>query len=134
MTYDEMLYGIEEFLNDVYPGVKGMPTELVSLMTSNDPKKALENKAVLHPEEEVECDPLIATEFLDNLNKQLDNNICPSSFQMIGNLGCIHSSEKKMTYSEATDYCTRQANSQLLHLETVEDVDVLKKNNMIGIL
>ena len=132
LTLDEMLYEAKEFLRDVYPGAKDMPTKLVGLMTSNDPRKSVERTAVLHPEKEKECDLSINSENLQILNEQLNDNFCPDGFKMYGSVGCLHFGEKQMTYSEATHYCTNHGGSQLLHLESFEDAEVLKENDIIG--
>ena len=43
---------MEEFLRDVYPGSKSMPNELIDLMTSPDPQKAMSIQANLNTEED----------------------------------------------------------------------------------
>ena len=43
---------MEEFLRDVYPGSKSLPNELIDLMTSPDPQRAMNIKANLNTEED----------------------------------------------------------------------------------
>ena len=51
-TTDDIQKQMEEFLRDVYPGLKTMPNELIDLMTSPDPQKAMSIKANLNTEED----------------------------------------------------------------------------------
>jgi hypothetical protein len=132
LTYDEMIFEAKEFLKDVYPGAKEKPTKLVSLMSSRDPQKVIESEAVLHPDKEKMCDRESDSETLETLNKQLNNDFCPKDFEMFGKSGCIHSSDIQMTYSDAKDYCTDHASSQLLYFETLEEVQLLNANNILG--
>ena len=43
---------MQEFLRDVYPGMKALPNQLVELLTSPDPYTTLTVKANLNPEDE----------------------------------------------------------------------------------
>ena len=43
---------MEEFIRDVYPGSKSLPNELIDLMTSPDPQKAMSIKANLNTEDD----------------------------------------------------------------------------------
>ena len=123
---------VENFLRDVYPGAKGTPTQLVAVMTSNDPKKSLETSAVLQQSEEPECDAESIEHIVSTLNQQLNDDGCPDPFQNIDDLGCVHSSQSGMTYDQATDYCKELNGAQLLYFTSFENLKALNKYYTTG--
>ena len=51
----EMAKMVQRFLRDKYPGAKAFPNQLVKLMASQDPARALERNSILEPPNE-SCD------------------------------------------------------------------------------
>ena len=132
MTFDEMLLEAKNFLRDVYPGAKETPTKLVTLMEADDPEVIVQNEAVLLPNVEKSCDLASNLETFENLNKHLQNDLCPEGFEMIDGLGCIHISELQLTYNEASDYCKRQNGAEILLLVSEDEFKIVNEYNMIG--
>ena len=131
MTDEQMMEQVEDFLRDVYPGANGKPTQLIKLLSSDNPKGALQNEAVLGIAET--CDPSSNLEILNSLNKELNNDSCPDEFEKLGDAKyCIHSNEALMTYNEATEYCNEQRNAELFYLDSYEDLRALNKHRMAG--
>ena len=87
-TADELDNLLNEFLGDVYPGAKDVPTKFASVLSANDPEQAVENKAVLVPEDEPQCNEKNNEEFLENLNKKMSRD-CPLPFKNLGETTCI---------------------------------------------
>ena len=134
VTYDEMLLEMEDFMRDVYPGAKDIPTKFVTLMTSDDPKQAVENEAVVLPVQEEECDETSNRVIVNDLNKQLNNDFCPDGFTKFGNIGCVMAAESKMDYNEASTYCQEMDGASIIQLNSYEDIKVLDEHNIIGAL
>ena len=80
MTYDQMIRQINEFLEDVYPGANDNPTKLVTTMVAADPEASIKNEAIVLTEQESECDETSNKNILSEMNKQLNNDFCPSGF------------------------------------------------------
>ena len=129
MTYDEMMSHVDQFLRDVYPGATDIPTKLVHLLTSNQPRKSFTNDAVMYQSFEQKCDEASNRKTLESLNKQLNNDTCPDGFKMGRDNTCLHFANTQMTFNDATDYCQQQGGSQLLQLGSYE---VLKMFNGYG--
>ena len=125
LTNEEMMRQVEDFLKNVYPGSKGNPTELIKVMTSSDPKTALQNEALSGKEEK--CDSSFNHEIANTLNKDLNNDTCPDGFEMLGNLYCVHQAGVQMSNDEAYQYCNDQGGAELLHLDSYEDLYALNK-------
>ena len=124
LTPEIMMEQAESFIKDVYPGAKGKPTMLTKMMTSDNPDVSIQNAAILQPEEE--CDPSSNTDIANELNKQLQNDTCPEGFEMVqGSNYCVHEKGTLMTYDEASKYCDGKSGSNLLYLDTVEDLSSL---------
>ena len=132
LDYAQMMAETKKFLKDVYPGAKDKPTRLINLLTSNDPKKMIDNEAILKPNGAEACNQSTNYEILDTLNKHLNNDPCPDGFVMYEHLGCIHSNQQSMTYGDAMDYCGEIAGSQLLYFESYEEIKTLEKFKIIG--
>lgn len=121
------------FLRDVYPGAKDKPTKLVSLLTTNDPKKMLENDALIQPNgENNECDSSENNQIVKDLNKQLNKDFCPNDFELVDGIGCLHSSRIDMSYDEASRYCADQDGSNLLTFNTYLELKTLQDKEILG--
>ena len=125
-----MMEHVDQFLKDTYPGANGKPTQLVKLLSSDNPALSIQNDAILELEEK--CDPFTNQEILDSMNKQLSNDTCPDAFKMLSDLYCIHVSDRKLTYSGALDYCNQREGSEILYLESNKDLIELLEIPVIG--
>ena len=130
LTPDLMMEHVDQFLKDTYPGANGKPTQLVKLLSSDNPELSIQNDAILGVNEK--CDPASNQEILDAMNKELNNDTCPDGFQMFGDLYCIHVSENRLAYSDATEYCNQKRGSELMYLESNIDLVELFQNSRIG--
>jgi hypothetical protein len=130
ITVELMMKEASTFLHDVYPGAKDSPIKLVSLMTSDDPKKTVESKAVLKQDDDSGCDS--SEKITDALNKQLSNDSCPSDFEVVVDNGCIHTGGRKMTYNEATDYCNQKSGSELLYFDSYQGIESFQEYQAPG--
>ena len=125
-TEEEMMEEVEAFLKDVYPGAKAKPTMITRLMTSDNPKVSAQNEAVLQLEEE--CDTSSNADIVKSLNKQLQNDSCPEGFELAqGSIYCIHEGSTKMTYNEASQYCSDLTDSKPFYLESDEHLSPLEE-------
>ena len=130
LTPDLMMEHVDQFLKDTYPGANGKPTQLVKLLSSDNPELSIQNDAILGVNEK--CDPASNQEILDAMNKELNNDTCPDGFQMLGDLYCIHVSENRLAYADASEYCNQKGGSELIYLESNIDLVELFKNSRIG--
>ena len=121
LSTDEKQEEIFKFFNDTYPGTKDDPTKLAALMTSDDPKTAVENNAVLNDDN---CDSKDNTQNTAKLNKLSSNDICPSGFEFLEYNECIHMADIMMTYKEAREYCKSKSSSQLLYFDSYKAVEL----------
>ena len=99
-------------------------------MTSDDPKKSVENKAVLKQDDDAGCDS--SEKIADALNKQLSNDSCPDEFESVVDNGCIHTGGRKMRYNEATDYCKQKSGSELLYFESYQSIESFQEYQAPG--
>ena len=61
------------------------------------------------------------------MNKELNNDTCPDGFQMLGDLYCIHVSENRLAYADASEYCNQKGGSELIYLESnIDLVELLR--------
>ena len=121
------------FLRDVYPGAKDKPTKLVSLLTTNDPKKMLENEALIQPNgKNEECDSSENDQIVKDLNKQLNKDFCPDNFELVDGIGCLHSSGIDMSYDEADRYCADQDGSNILTFNTYQELKTIQNKEILG--
>ena len=134
VTYEEMMFQIQDFLRDVYPGAKDKPTKFVTLLTSDDPKEVVKSEAVVLPVQEEECNETSDREIANDLNKQLNNDFCPDGFIKFDNIGCVLVAESKMDYNEASTYCRDMDGASILQIESYDDVKELDEHNIIGIV
>ena len=121
------------FLRDVYPGAKDKPTKLVSLLTTSDPKKMLENDALIQPNgKNEECDSSENDQIAKDLNKQLNKDFCPDNFEFVDGIGCLHSNGIEMSYHEADRYCANQDGSNILTFSTYLELKTLQDKEILG--
>ena len=113
---------IFKFFDDTYPGTKDNPTKLAALMTSDNPRTALENNAGSTDEE---CDPT------DN-DKNKNEETCPSGFEFVEYTGCVHVAEIMMPYNEAATYCNEKLGSQLLYFDSYDAIESFNKYDLPG--
>ena len=132
LTYDEMIEEIDKFLGDVYPGAKGNPTQMVKAMTAADPQKSIRNDALLHPASvESECDSSNNLDFLETLNKHLNNDTCPNGFEMLKDKKtCIHQSSEQYSYDDATKYCSEKGGADVLYFMSYEELEALQNSGL----
>ena len=130
LSPEQMVELTDQFLKEVYPGANGKPTQLIKLLSSDNPSLSIQNDALLGLQEE--CDPSSNNEILNSMKKDLSNDTCPEGFYMLANLYCVHVTEDQFTYNEAFDYCNAQGGSELLFLDTNEDLVALYEDNDTG--
>ena len=130
LTPDLMMEHVDQFLKDTYPGANGKPTQLVKLLSSDNPALLIQSDAILGSEDK--CDPTSNQEIIDRMNKQLSNDTCPDGFKILSDLYCIHVSDRKLTYSDALDYCNQRQGSEVLYLESNKDLMELLQIPEIG--
>ena len=128
MTYDEMMMEAESFLNDVYPGAKEKPTQMIQAMTAADPQKVMESETLLSQSEETQCDPSRNLEALKTLNKQIKNDTCPDSFDILEDGSCIHQARNGlMDYKTAENYCNGLGGARVLYFESYENIIAINR-------
>ena len=125
ISVDLMLELAFEFLSDVYPGAKQKPTELIGIMSAENPRKFLMKESILFPNRHTECDLKDNIKISDVLSKQIRNNFCPDGFELMNNSYCLHFSEEVRSYAEAKDYCNQLEGSNLLHIDSLSDASSL---------
>ena len=69
----------QEFLNDVYPGMKKPPNELIKLMASQDVDKTMNSLAILNPPEDP-CEVSEDDPPTNQQRKKRSNNGCPKGW------------------------------------------------------
>ena len=120
LTYGQMMAYVDDFLKDVYPGARDNPTKLVHLLTSDQPRKMIANDAVMYQSMEEKCDTANNKEYLELLNKNLENETCANGYDLIpGNL-CVHSPDSLMDFGDSVDYCQQQSGAKILQLDSYE--------------
>ena len=127
LTYQDMIHNLKEFMREIYPGAKDKPTKFTRLMWSNDPKKALRNEVILGQTDEVECDESYNQKVLQNMNKNLNGDFCPETFQMVEGNDCIHTSDLIMTYDQADNYCNSQNGATLVDFESYNSFEYFQQ-------
>ena len=122
---------LNEFLSDVYPGAKDVPTKFASILSKDDPERAMENKAILVPEDEPQCDEKDNQDILDNLNQKISRD-CPWPFENFGETTCILPGDIEMTYDEASSFCRAHDGAKIHHLNTLEEIEELDEWEVLG--
>ena len=130
LTVDKMMEYVDEFLKDVYPGANGKPTQLVKLLSSDNPRLTIQNDAILGLEED--CDPSTNNDIFESLSKALSNDTCPEGFHMLDKLYCIRVGNNAMKYKDAVDYCHQEGGAELLHIDSTHELTSLYDNIHLG--
>ena len=131
LTVDKMMEYVDEFLKDVYPGANGKPTQLVKLLSSDNPRISIQNDAILGLDED--CDPSANIDIFESLNKALSNDTCPEGFHLLDKLYCIHAGNNAMTYKDAAEYCHQEGGAELLHIDSTQELTALYDDTILGI-
>ena len=105
LTQEEVMSGIQHFLEDMYPKVQDAPSKYVRLLASKNPRMALEADAILNEGNETGCDETHDESFVHNLNDQLNARKCPQGFELIDDHYCVYVSEQQMSFDETSTYC-----------------------------
>ena len=108
---------IQKFLQDMYPGAKSPPNQLVSMMSSPgiDPNKGIEAITIFNPEDKASCSPNLNE---DSEQEEDPNSIakrsadasneiesCPLGFDDEKTGICLHKGDERMNFEEADEYC-----------------------------
>ena len=108
---------IQIFLEDMYPGAKSPPNQLVSMMSSPgiDPSKGIEALTIFNPEDKTSCSPSDEKQSEDvdvsnpiqkrSADASKANEICPHGFDDEKTGICLHTGDEKMTFDKSDEYC-----------------------------
>ena len=113
ISKEEIIASIESFLEDLYPNVKGNPSEYVRLLASKKPQMTLEADVIMKEGSETSCDEEDDEAFLKNINGQLNARACQEGFELIDDHYCVHVSEQQMTFEETSSYCKEKGGEDL---------------------
>ena len=118
---------INLFYEEVWQGIQVKPTELLPLMTSNDPDNIVQGKTIWNSDKEELCDDSSSQAAVDLIRQEM-NPSCPNGFEMLDNKFCIHLGDYVATYGEAEFYCESKTlgGGNLLSLENQEQVENLR--------
>ena len=122
---------LNEFLSEVYPGAKDNPTKFASILSSDDPEQAMENKAVLVPDDKPQCNERDNQDLLNNLNQKMSRE-CPWPFENLDDTTCILQGEVEMTYDEASSFCRAHDGSKIHYLTTWEEMEEIDRSKFFG--
>ena len=108
---------IQIFLQDMYPGAKSPPNQLVSMMASPgiDPNKGIEAITIFNPEDKASCSAAVDKETDSNVESKSikkrnadgseEKETCPSGFDEKSGI-CLHVGDERMTFEETDKYCS----------------------------
>lgn len=127
-SYSDIISLTGDFIDEVYGGIKVNPTELIQLLTSDDPDSVVENKPIWVSEEANDCSNDSYDMIIDRLNQEL-NPKCPNDFETFDRDFCIHFGEEIETYAEAEFYCEDKTfgSGGLLMVDTLDQLNNLTK-------
>ena len=131
LTATQLSELLVDFLNEVYPGAKDLPTKYASVLNANDPEQMMETRAILMPEKETQCDETENLDLVDQLNKKMSRE-CPEPFTKIGSSTCIMLVDNEMTYDDASSFCLAQDGAKLHTISSWEDIEALENLNILG--
>lgn len=100
LSQDQVKEESQNFLNDKYPGFQNTPNKLIELMASPSADKALENSAIVNPEDEKTC---TAT----SRRKKRSLN-CPDNWDVNQFGECLNYILDAKKFTEAQTYCANQ--------------------------
>jgi hypothetical protein len=132
MTYKGLMGHVKDFLHDVYPGAKKQPTDFVTMLTKDNPKQAVENKAVILPNQDEKCDASETEKIVHQMNKNLNRDFCPDGFTSIKKIGCVMVISTPMTYTEASGHCRDVGGAAVIKLDSYEQIKALDEHNLLG--
>ena len=121
---------LNEFMNETYPGANDIPMKFAALLSSEDPDKTIESKAILLPENESRCDEKDIQEFSDQVKQKLGEE-CPETFEELNSTSCVRLVNSEMTYDAASGYCHEQGAS-LLFLDSWDEIEELLESDVFG--
>ena len=108
---------VQIFLEDMYPGAKSPPNQLVSMMSSPgiDPNKGIEAITIFNPEDKTSCSAAVDKETASKVELKSyqkrsadgaqETQSCPSGFDNEKNGICLHEGDDKLSFKEADEYC-----------------------------
>ena len=121
---------LNEFMNETYPGANDIPTKFAALLSSDDPDKTIESKAILMTENESRCDEKDIQEFSDHVKQKLGEE-CPETFENLNSTTCILLVDAKTNYDAASSYC-RDQGATILSLDSWDEIEELLKLDIFG--
>ena len=133
LTNEKLTQLLNDFLNEVYPGAKDMPTKFVALLNSDDPDKTIESTSILMPENKLPCNGNDNQELLDQLKQKMGGE-CPERYENWNSTTCILPVDVEMTYDDASSYCRDQKGAKILFLDSLEEMEELQQSNILGTL
>ena len=117
-SFEELAFDkkIQKFLEDLYPGAKSPPNQLVSMMSSPgiDPNKGIEAITIFNPEDKASCSPNVnedseqeeSTSIVKrNADDSNEKESCPRGFEDDKTGICLHIGDERMNFEEADEYC-----------------------------
>ena len=135
MTRNDMQDLVKDFLKNAYPGAKGNPRKIATLLISDEPEKVVKNEAVLIPNnDDKECNETNLEQIVNDLNKELNMKSCAPGFVTVDKTKCL--SETEMSYELASQQCRDMMDGQVLELNSDDDLKTLEKilgNELIDI-
>ena len=131
LTSTQLSQLLVDFLNEVYPGAKDLPTKYASVLNADDPEQMIETSAILIPEKETRCDETENLDVLDQLNKKITKE-CPEPFKKLGSSTCIVLVDNELTYDDASSFCQAQDGAKLHTISSWEDIEALENLNILG--
>ena len=131
LTTEQLSVLLTQFLNEIYPGAKDLPTKFAEVLSSDDPEQIMETKAILMPEEETKCDATDSLDLLNQLNQKM-NKECPEPFTKIDSSTCIMLVDMEMTYDDASSYCRAQEGAAMHVIDSWEDIEKLENVMALG--
>lgn len=101
LSQDEIKQESQNFLQDKYPGFQNTPNKLIELMASPSADKALENSAIVNPEDEKTCQTSSRKKRSISIN-------CPDNWyrNLFGE--CLIYVLDGRPFTEAQNYCANQ--------------------------
>ena len=132
MTRKEMLDIVRDFLREVYPGAKNNPTQLATMLITEDPGKLIQNQAILNPTiEEEMCNETNLDAIVHGVNKELNLDFCPPTFTKIDDARCVHLVDRVMSYDSAAQHCNA-IGGKVFELKSYKDIVALEHHQMLG--
>ena len=115
---------VTSFLNDMYPGVQQVPTQMVQMLATPQIK----------PDDKLDSMALYNKQYTKRCEKSQPK--CPEEFFRLETNGiCIHDPKKGMSFSDSNAYCRDigDGKAKLFHFENSEETrllfDYIRKGN-----